>query len=287
MPHYIKMNSILKLIRIKQWYKNIVIFIPLIFALNLFDKNLFIITCLGFFSLSFISSCSYIINDLIDVEKDKYHPEKKNRPIATGEISKQTAILVLSLLFIVSLIIAFSLSLFFFYAVISLFSLSQVYNFYLRDIAFLDIIVISINFAIRAISGIFLISVPFSYWIILCTFFLSVFLVSGKRISEINLKELKHYRSCFSKKNKEALNLMVIVSLSAIIVFFSIYSIFYDRHTLLISLPFSFYAMILYFHSIYNSPKKIRNPEEFILDKKIIFIIILWLISIIFPLYIL
>ena len=164
----------LKLLRVEQWYKNLVIFIPLIFSFNLFNLNLFILSFFGFISLCFISSSYYIINDIKDIEKDKYHPEKKNRPLASGKINKPFALLISVILFVDAILIAYSLSLYFLGAVLVLFMFSQAYNFGLRNIIFLDIILISTNFVIRAISGIFIIDTPVSYWVILTTFLISM-----------------------------------------------------------------------------------------------------------------
>lgn len=281
----IKIRDILELLRVGQWYKNVMVFLPLIFSLNLFSVKLFIINLLGFFALSFMSSSYYIINDLKDIEKDKNHPEKYKRPIASGRISKSMAVLISLLLFADSLALAFYLSPGFFIFVLLLFLSSQLYNLFLREVAFLDIIIISANFIIRAVSGIFLLNIQLSYWLILCAFFISIFLVSGKRISETSIKNLKDYRRSLRKEHKETLNVMATISLASVIIFFSIYSIMSSQLLLLITLPISFYIILLYFNSVYHHPEEIRNPEKFIFDKKIIVSIIFWLILLIIALY--
>ena len=143
------LRDFLKLLRVEQWYKNVVIFIPIIFSFNLFNPGLFFLTILGLVSLCFISSSYYIINDIVDLEKDKNHPEKKNRPLASGRINIFLGLFI-SLVFLnLSLVLAYFLSPFFLLAVLSLFVVSNFYNFYIRNIAFLDIIFISVNFVIR------------------------------------------------------------------------------------------------------------------------------------------
>jgi 4-hydroxybenzoate polyprenyltransferase len=281
----IKIRDILELLRVGQWYKNVVVFIPLVFSFNLFSVNLFIINLLGFFALCFMSSSYYIINDLKDIKKDKNHPEKYKRPIASGRISKSVAILVSLLLFIDSLALAFFLSPGFFLFVLLLFLSSQLYNFFLREVAFFDIIIISANFIIRAVSGIFLLNIQVSYLLILCAFFISIFLVSGKRISEISIEKLEDYRKSLQKEHKETLNLMATISVASVIIFFSIYSIMSSQLLLLITLPISFYMILLYFNSVYHHPEKIRNPEKFIFDRKIIISLIFWFILLVITLY--
>ena len=105
------MLNYLKLIRVKHWIKNLLIFLPLLFSREINSVNI-LLTILGFFSFSFASSVVYIINDIKDVEKDKIHPVKKNRPIASGVISINNALLILLILLIVSFVILFYLSLY-------------------------------------------------------------------------------------------------------------------------------------------------------------------------------
>ncbi len=281
-------KDFLRLLRVEQWYKNIIIFISIIFTSNLFNQKMLFLTLLGFISLCFISSSSYIINDILDREKDKNHPEKKNRPIASGKIKKSGAITVSLLLFIASILIACNLSFLFLYSVLGLFILSQIYSLYIRSIAFLDIIFISFNFIIRAISGAFIIEkgFPISFWVVLCTFFLSMFLVSLKRSLEIDLKDAKKYRPSFKERDKKTLEILSIVAITCVFIFFCIYSILFEKPYLLISVPIALYIILMFFQGFYNCPEKIRNPEKFIFQKKIITAIILWILTIIIGFYI-
>ncbi|MFH1359334.1 MAG: UbiA prenyltransferase family protein [archaeon] len=274
--------------RISQWYKNTLVFIPLIFSLNFFNLHLFLITFVGFISLSLMSSSYYIINDIKDYKKDQYHPEKKKRPIASGRISRPAAFLLFLILFIDSLLIAYLLSPLFLLAVVILFISSQLYIFYFRNIAFFDIIIISLNFVIRALAGIpLIISLAISppYAIVLAAFFLSIFMVSGKRIAETYIKGLEKYRLSLNKHHKETLNLMAIVSVACTVVFYSLYAFLIEKPLILITLPVAFYLIILYFNSVYHDQEKIRNPEKFILDKKIIISVVVWVVLLLITLY--
>ena len=270
--------------RIAQWYKNTLIFIPLIFSLNFFNIKLFLITLLGFFTLSLMSSSYYIINDLNDYKKDKFHPEKSKRPIASGRIPRPVAAIISLILFIDSILLAFYLSKGFLVAVIILFISAQLYIFYLRDVAFFDIISISINFIIRTLAGVPLINAPAPNTLVLSAFFLSIFLVSGKRISESYIKDLDKYRPSLDKQHKDTLTLMATASVTSTILFFAIYSL-ETNPLLLVTLPISFYLVLLYFNNVYHNPEKIRNPEKFILDKKIIASLLVWGAILLFSLY--
>lgn len=280
-----KGSDLLKLLRVKQWYKNSVIFISIIFSFNLFNKNLILLSFFGFISLCFISSSFYIINDIVDRKKDRHHPEKKDRPIASKKIGIPLALVSSFVLFGASLLIAYNLSVFFLYSILALFILSLIYSCCVRKILFLDIIFISINFVIRAVSGTFIIDYPVSFWVILSTFFISVFLVSGKRIAELDLAQIGEYRSVYDKSSRKALEYLMILSLTNVFVFFSIYSILTERPALLISLPLALYIAISFFNEIYKNPFLIRNPEKFISKDKNLLAILIWLVILIDALY--
>lgn len=278
-----RISDLVRLLRVEQWYKNSLIFISVIFSFNLFNKNLVFLTFLGFISLCFISSSYYIINDMVDIKKDRHHPEKRNRPLASGRIKLFTAGIISIICFNFAIFLAYSLSVFFLYAVLTLFTLSLIYSFYIRKIAFLDIIFISINFVIRAVSGIFIIEYPASSWVILSTFFISIFLVSCKRFAELDFKE---YRPSFNQSDKKPLEYLLIVSIACVFIFFSIYSILTERPALLVSIPIALYITISFARELHNSPKTVRNPEKFIFKFKNLAFIILWLITIVGVFYI-
>ena len=274
-----------ELIRVRQWYKNIVIFISLIFSFNLFNPKLFFLTFLGFIALCFVSSAGYIINDILDIKKDRYHPEKKYRPLVSEKIKISSALTISLIILDLSFLIAYFISIPFLLAVLLLFLFLQAYNLLGRNVAFMDLIFISSNFVIRAVSGRFIINYPVSTWIVLSTFFISLFLVSGKRSAEVSLKNINEYRSNFKKTHKKSLEFLSIISITCVFIFFSIYSIMLDRPLLLLSLPVALYVSLLFFHTIENNPQEARNPEKFIFNKKILLAILLWLIIVIITFY--
>ena len=120
----------LQLLRPHQWYKNLVIFIGLVFSQNLFNIEYLIITSIGFIVLCSISGANYIINDIVDLEKDRKHPVKKKRPIASGEINKTNAVIFAVLLIIFSFSVSFWINFNFGLIVLSLFLLTQTYSFF-------------------------------------------------------------------------------------------------------------------------------------------------------------
>lgn len=260
---------ILKLLRINQYYKNLVIFLAVFFSGNLLNTPMIFSTFLGFISLCLISSTNYIINDIVDIEKDKQHPEKRLRPIASGKIKIYQAIILAVLLFLFAVTLASHISLNFLFAVFFLFIFTAVYTFILKKIPFLDIFAIAINFVARAIGGALIINVWISPFLILCPFFLSLFLSTGKRYSDM----------LFLKKKilypKKTLKILIYAAFTSLILSFIIYCILVNPY-LLLTLPIAAYALFEYLKLILSASKIARHPELIFTNLKLIAIILIF-----------
>lgn len=285
-----KPNKPLDLIRIcrpNQWYKNIVIFLPLIFVLQLFNLANFTKVLIGFFSLAFMSSVNYIINDLKDRNQDRSHPEKKHRPIASGRVKGMEAIILAVLLFALSVYIAFNLSKLFLVSVLFLFAFTQIYTFYLKNEVFADVIGIAVNFVNRSVAGAFIIQVVVSPWLILCTFFLAIFLAIAKRQSDIILlkDKARNHKKVLAHYTPELTNALMIISTTALILSYALYSFLRNQEILMITLPFSIYVVLRYFDHAKKGSVIARHPEKFYKDKKMVAGILLWVVATIILLY--
>ena len=202
----------LKLIRVKHWFKNILVFLPLFFSKNLFH-SLSLLNCLiGFLTFSFIASIVYVINDLCDIEKDKLHPIKKNRPLASGDISKKSAIILiimLSLCFGLFSICLYSYckNVFVFVIPFVYIILNILYSFGLKNIPILDVIILVSGFFLRVVYGGVIIDTNVSKFLYLMVIFGSYYLGLGKRRNEIikngskSREVLSYYTKDFLDKN--------------------------------------------------------------------------------------
>lgn len=267
---------IFKLLRINQWYKNLVIFLALFFSGNLFELELFAITSIGFMLLCLVSSAGYIINDIKDIEKDRLHSEKMFRPIASGKVSISHAKIIAFILVTVSLLFSFILSFDFFLSLSVLFLLSLSYTFFLKRIIFIDIITISVNFVLRAVAGAFLINVWASYFLIIYPFFFALFLVSGKRYSDKLIQNNRY--------SKRTLRIIIYSSLLILSFIYLVYCIITD-YLLLITVPFMVYALFRYIKLIFSSSKTARHPELIFKDIKLISSLIIFIILLISVFY--
>ncbi|MEG0187230.1 MAG: UbiA prenyltransferase family protein, partial [Algoriella sp.] len=165
------MLNYLKLIRINQWIKNLFVFLPIFFSGNLLNSDYFIQSFYGFLIFSFVASSIYIINDYVDIEKDKKHPEKKNRPLASGKISKNNALVLFFILVIITSILTY------FFAnkqvailVAIYFFMNLAYSFKLKQIAILDVMIIAFGFLLRVFVGGYMTGLVVTDWTILLVF---------------------------------------------------------------------------------------------------------------------
>jgi decaprenyl-phosphate phosphoribosyltransferase len=178
-------KSIFEALRPVQWIKNLGIFAALILNGQLFDINLFLNTFLAFITFCLLSSSSYLINDVIDIDKDKLHPIKKTRPIPRGDISQPLAILIAFILLFVGLSVSIFINTGFFWLSLVFIVLQYTYSLFLKKKAVIDIIGIAIFFILRTYAGEIATGYHLPIWIMLAVIFLSLFLASGKRRTEL------------------------------------------------------------------------------------------------------
>lgn len=264
----------LKLIRIKHWIKNILIFLPIICA-GLLSVDTILNTSLGFLSFSFMSSFIYIINDLKDIEKDKNHPRKKNRPLASGAIKKSTAIIIAVVMLILSLSITIiinkgvnNLSL---YLLLSYMIINIGYSLGLKNIAIIDVVLLASGFIIRVYYGASLFNIEVSNWLFLTILNASLFLGLGKRRKElINTKEsrivLKDYNESFLEKFQY-------LTLTLTIVFYSLWAVEQNVKYLYFTIPL---LMIIFMkYCLFIEKNDEGDPITVLFEDKVLIILCL------------
>lgn len=281
------LSDYLKLIRVQQWYKNLVIFLALFFAGNLFEPTGFILTVIGLISLCLISSVNYIINDIIDIKRDQHHPEKGCRPLASGKININSAIFILILLLVASFLLARLLPFQFSYFLIGLFVLSQVYTLFLKHIAIADVLTIATLFVLRALSGAYILNIEVSPWLILCPFFLSLFLSVGKRHADISLLKEKavETRRTLKDYNHQYTNSLIMISTTLLVISYSLYSFLSVHRYLLFTLPFALFVIFRYYLLIQSGSIIARHPHKGIHDKSLLIGTALWVVVTFFIIY--
>jgi 4-hydroxybenzoate polyprenyltransferase len=176
---------VLRLLRPRQWTKNVLLFAALVFAEKLFVPEALLRAGLAFLCFCLASSSGYVVNDLVDAPRDREHPEKRRRPIASGEVGRQTALMLALGLTAAALALGAALGAGFLAAVLVYLALTHFYSFVGKNVAILDVMLVAAGFVIRAVAGALAIPVPVSDWFVLCTLFLALFLALSKRRAEL------------------------------------------------------------------------------------------------------
>ncbi|AWH76670.1 decaprenyl-phosphate phosphoribosyltransferase [Clostridioides difficile] len=276
-----KISDYIKLMRIKQYIKNFFVFSAIIFSNNILNINLFLNTFIAFVCFCLMSSSVYALNDSIDMDKDKKHPKKCNRPVASGRISKKSANILFVVLALISVclstVVSFNLSI-----ILSLYLINNIlYSLKLKNIILLDVFSISLGFILRVYAGCVAISVSLSNWIILCTFFLSLYLALGKRKKEIETlrDDAVEHRKILEDYDIENLNQMMIVILSSTIVCYALYSTSNpEKPHMIFTTIFVVYGVLRY-NYIINTTNE-NNPTDIVLkDNALKINVILWIIT--------
>lgn len=273
--------------RPKQWYKNLVIFIGLVFSLNFLNLGAWIDVLGAFIIFCALSGSIYIINDIIDVEKDKNHPLKRLRPLASGELELSHGLFFAITFILLSMTASYFINLPFFLITLNFFLLILVYSLFLKNYLIIDIIVISSGFVLRAIAGCLAISVLVSPWLIICTFLIALFLALGKRRHELIVMggEAKNHRKILGEYSPEMLEQMINITTSILLMSYSLYTFFSNNIYLMLTIPFSFYGLFRYLYLV-HSHNMGGEPEMIFKDRGMVLCLISWVLIVIFILYI-
>jgi 4-hydroxybenzoate polyprenyltransferase len=291
------MFSYLLLLRPGQWIKNTFVFAALLFGDRLLDPIAVEHSLLAFICFCCASSAGYIVNDILDRERDRMHPKKKNRPLASGAVPVGGAIgLGIAMLALAAIICSIFLPIGFWIAVSAYLFLTISYSLVLKHRMLIDVIVIAVLFVLRALAGAVAIEVEASPWLIICTFMLCLFLGFGKRRCEIvmigNNADIKAHRETLVRYTPDLLTHLLSTSGGIAIVTFLLYtldqsvpSVFAEQKRYLIyTLPLVVYGVFRY--AMLIELGKASGPTEMIAkDPPFLIAILLWAFAAVAILY--
>lgn len=284
--------GILKSLRPKQWTKNGFIFAALIFDIKLFQFELLLKTLYGFILLCLLSGTVYIINDLVDVEKDRQHPTKKNRPIASGRIPYGTAMIVAVILSVVCLSLSFWLDPAFGVIAVSYWLLQIAYSLFLKNIVIVDVLTVAGGFVLRVAAGVVLVEAErFSPWLYVFTVLLALFLILGKRRQELVL--LKDHavntRAILNEYNLPFLDEMMAIVTAGTVMTYSFYTFsapnLPSNHLMMLTIPFVLFGIFRYLYVIHVQGNGGAPDEVLLFDRPLQVSIALFILSVIAILY--
>ncbi|MEO5601641.1 MAG: UbiA prenyltransferase family protein [Cyclobacteriaceae bacterium] len=281
------MKSIIQLIRVGHWVKNLFLFIPSFFAGHLFKMDELLVVLAAAFAFSLVASGVYVINDYRDRAVDRLHPTKKLRPLASGEVGTVTAWILIITLVSAGLLLAASLEMVFFYILLSYFVMNLGYSFGLKNIPILDLFIVSLGFLLRIYSGGVIADLPITHWLSIMILLLALFLIIAKRRDDILINA---QNGCVIRKSTQAYNLDFINScitlLSAVvIVAYIMYTVSpevterFNSDYLFVTTIFVIAGVMRYLQIIFVENKSGSPTKIFVKDKFILITIAGWILS--------
>lgn len=307
-----RLYNIFRLLRPRQWVKNLALFAAVTFTGELFNPEATIPVILGFIVFCGVSSASYIINDIIDVKNDRLHPFKKYRPIAHGDISVPFAIILATTLLLTSLTLALFVNIAFFLFVIVYLILQASYSTVLKTITIIDILAIAAGYILRVYGGEFASGYHISVWLLLTTISISLFLAVGKRRSELTLltanagANIASVRKTLSHYSDKLLDVYAAVFATSTFITYSLFTFlenpggltiefgsiiipdapqFLQRKWLMLTIIPVVYGLMRYLQDIYEKNEG-ESPEKVLFnDKPLLITIGVWIFMVIFIIY--
>ena len=269
-----EMQGLIKLVRPKQWVKNSFVFAPLIFAGEFLHPDSVYSTLLAAFLFCMAASAVYIVNDLKDIEKDRIHPEKsKKRPLASGQVSPQSAIILLILLYIV-LISFWTVVPNVIYVIFIYLALNWAYTFKLKHEPVIEIFIVAFGFVLRVYAGAMALTVPVSHWMFITTLSISLYLASIKRRQEL-LQSGSQSRGVLAYYSVTLIDRFAEMSAVTAVVFYGLY-VMEVQPKLVVTVPLVIFGLFRYWY-IVETLKGGESPTDVIIqDKQILLTVLLW-----------
>jgi 4-hydroxybenzoate polyprenyltransferase len=287
------MKPLLESMRVYQWTKNLVLFAGLVFTLKILDPAFVIPAIAGFFTFSLAVSGMYLLNDVLDVERDRLHPEKRRRPVASGALPVPAALTSGIVLLAAGLLGSYAIGPRFGSTALAYVLLTLAYSLVLKRVVLLDVVSIALGFVLRATAGVELLrdrapsgaeAIVLSPWLLVCAFFLALFLAIGKRRHELTVLEgeASRHRAALGAYTEKLLDQLVAVVTGATVLAYSVYTIApetlakFGGRPLYLTIPFVLYGIFRYLYLMYAEEKG-GNPSEHLLrDKATLVNVLLW-----------
>ena len=285
-PSYIR--NCLKLIRPKQWIKNGFVLAPLVFSKELFGAEPLITALKALIAFCLTASCVYIINDISDIEADRAHPKKRNRPLAAGVITRSQAYLLSGTLIALSILLVLDMNVRFQLVLVTYFVMNLAYSAKLKEIVLVDVFIIAAGFMLRVLGGAFAIEVQVSSWIVLCTLFVSLFLGFAKRRGELLLVQQVRpgaERKVLTSYSVGFVDQMLTIAAAGTVISYALYTVAprtvetFGTERMIYTTVFVIYGMFRYLYLIHMTDST-ENPTNAVTsDIPIVVVTVLWVLT--------
>ena len=286
-------RNLIKTMRPHQWIKNILVYVPLVFDRKLTHIPSLIQTTTGFILFCLVASVIYIINDIADLEADRNHPKKRNRPLASGDLPISVAVVTAIVILVIVFPLAYWLAPSFALVLVCYFILNLLYSKWLKHIPIIDVFVLASFYVLRVIAGLTLIDVErFSPWLYMVTSLLALYIGLGKRRAELALLEgnANQQRRVLEGYTIPLLDQYIIIVSAMTIIAYSLYTFsapnLPDNHAMMLTIPFAIYGVFRYLYLI-QIKKRGGAPEEILLsDIPLQVTVVLWGLAVMVIFYI-
>lgn len=287
------MGPLIRLLRPAHWAKNVFVLAPLVFAQKLSEPDAVRNGLMAFAAFCLASSAVYVFNDIRDRAEDRLHPLKRHRPLAAGDVGVSTAIVLGLLLALVSLILAASLGWPFLTVLAIYLILNQLYSAGLKHTVILDVMIVSLGFVLRVLGGGVAIPVEVSAWLLLCTFFIALFLAFSKRRHELILlaDDASGQRPVLSHYSPAFLDQMINVVTASTVVAYAMYAIAPETtekfHTayLIYTIPMVLFGIFRYLFLIYQKHTSLNPTEAILRDPPFLINMLIWGLAVVWIVY--
>ncbi|WKZ70948.1 MAG: decaprenyl-phosphate phosphoribosyltransferase [Melioribacteraceae bacterium] len=260
-----------RLLRIPQWIKNFFVFVPLLFSKHLMEWDYLSVVLLAFITFSLTASMVYVFNDLLDVQLDRQHPIKKNRPIASGKISPFNAKITIGVLYVIIVLLVLQLNWEFAAALSGYIVINFLYTIKLKEIMILDLFCIASGFMLRVLAGAYVADIYVSNWLILTTIFLALFLAVMKRRSELVAQLGNNLtRTVLKDYSEKFIDQISVIAASGLVVCYALYSIssrtidHFNSRYFVLTTAFVVFGVFRYMYLVVKKSKG-ENPTEIML----------------------
>jgi 4-hydroxybenzoate polyprenyltransferase len=276
-------RALLASLRPHQWTKNLVVLAALAFSKHLFDADALVRAGAAFLVFCALSGAAYLANDVVDAERDRTHPVKRLRPIASGDLPLPVARAAGAALFGLGLLASWALGPAFFLCALAYLGLNMAYTFGLKNLVILDVLAVAVGFVLRAVAGAVVIQVVFSEWLIVCTLLLALFLSLAKRRHElVTLADAAGHRSILAEYSPYLLDQMTAVVTASCLMAYSFYTLApetiekYRTDRLALTIPFVIYGIFRYLYLVHRKEQGGSPTDVLLTDRPLLVAIVLW-----------
>jgi 4-hydroxybenzoate polyprenyltransferase len=286
-------GALLAAVRPRQWTKNLLVFAGLIFSRGLHEPALVVRSAAAFGLFCLLSGGIYLINDVLDAERDRSHPQKRHRPVASGRLPAPVALGVGIALLVGASVAAFALSTAFGVVAVAYALLLTTYSTGLKHVVIVDTLIIAAGFVLRALAGVVVLHIELSNWLLLCTILLALFLTFGKRRHELLALEAgaADHRPILEEYSPQLLDQMIAVVTASTLMAYALYTMAPETQARLgttrlpLTIPFVLYGIFRYLYLLYRRDLGGNPSELFLTDRALLLAVALWGASVIAILY--